>query len=273
MSSTRTTMAPMKDLSPFERRIFDWLGHRSDSFLISLPFIAFLGVGLLGVLAISALGGRTPLGDSYVSLLLVWVLIAALVLYLATIEVMGVALLRTQRFRLLQLHQSMRDIQAMSWREFEDLVASFYQAKGYSVESRGGDGPDGGIDLIVRKNNLSWIVQCKHYRSQWVEEPPLRDLLGVVTAMGAEGGILVACGVFDERALAFAKSTDKLELIGGEQLRDLIADALHSKDSGISCPKCGSAMREKSGRFGAFLGCTNFPACHGWHPLRSAAPK
>jgi restriction system protein len=261
----------MKDLSPLERLLFDWLSRRSDSFLLSLPFIIFLGVALAGVVAVSTVGGRSPLGDLYASWLIVVLVIAALILYLASVEVMAVALLRTQRFRLLQLHQTMRDIQAMSWREFEDLVAGFYQAKGYAVEPRGGHGPDGGIDMIVRKNNLSWIVQCKHYRSQWVEEPPLRDLLGVVTAKGATGGILVACGVFDERALAFAKSTDKLELIGGEQLRDLIADAVRSKTSGTTCPRCGSAMREKSGRFGIFLGCTNFPACHGWLPTAAKA--
>ncbi len=159
----------------------------------------------------------------------------------------------------------------MSWREFEDLVASVYQAKGFSVEPRGGDSRDGGIDLIVRKNDLSWIVQCKHYRSQWVEERPLRELLGVVTAKEAAGGIFVACGVFDEQALAFAKGNDKLELIGGEQLRDLIASPMRNNKLGAKCPSCGSPMREKRGRFGAFLGCTNYPACHGSRPVPSDA--
>lgn len=257
----------MKDLSPLERRLFDWLSRRSDFFLVTLPIAVFLMVGAVLILGISAIAGRSLVNDIYDQWLTVAVFCAGVALYVTAIEVMAVTFLRTRRFRLLELHQTMRDIQAMSWREFEDLVAGFYLAKGYAIEPRGGDRPDGGIDLIVRKNNLSWIVQCKHYRSQWVEEPPLRDLLGVVTARGAAGGILVACGVFDERALAFAKSTDKLELIGGEQLRDLIADAMRSKNSGISCPKCGSAMREKSGRFGPFLGCTNFPACHGSLPI------
>lgn len=258
----------MSDLSPLEHRLFVWLSHRSVFFLVSLPIALFVGVGLLGILLISAIAGRLPLGDSYALWLIALLVIAAVVLYLATLVVMAVALLRTRRFRLLQLHQTMRDIQAMSWREFEDLVSAFYQATGYEVEHRGGDGrPDGGIDLIVRKDNRSWIVQCKHYRSQWIEEPPLRDLLGVVTAKGAAGGIFVACGVFDERALAFAKGNEKLELIGGEQLRDLIADAVRSRDPDTKCPRCGSRMRETTGRYGPFLGCSNFPACHGSLPL------
>lgn len=258
----------MNDLSPSERRLFSWLSDRSSLFLAILPIAIFVGFGVLGTLVISAIAGRMPLGDPYASWLIALLVIAAMVLYWTTLVVTAVALLRTSRFKLLELHQTMRDIQRMSWREFEDLVAAFYQATGYQVETRGGDdGPDGGIDLILRKGSDTWIVQCKHYRSQWVEEPPLRDLLGVVTARGAAGGIFVTCGVFDQRALAFAKSTDKLELIGGEQLRDLIAAAVRSRDPETSCPSCGSRMRETTGRYGPFLSCTNFPACRGSLPI------
>jgi restriction system protein len=156
----------------------------------------------------------------------------------------------------------------MTWREFEDLVAGAYQAKGYDVEARGGDMPDGGIDLIIRKGNQRWIVQCKHYRDQWVGVRHARELLGIVTAQKATGGVLVASGVFDEQAQAFAKETDQLELIGGEQLLDLINGSV-GKLISTKCPDCGSQMREKTGRFGPFLSCINFPACRGSLPLRS----
>jgi ssDNA-binding Zn-finger/Zn-ribbon topoisomerase 1 len=71
--------------------------------------------------------------------------------------------------------------------------------------------------------------------------------------------------------LAFAKGNARLELIGGEQLRDLVADAVRTKNSGTLCPICGSSTREKTGRFGPFLGCSNFPACRGWLPMSSEA--
>jgi restriction system protein len=259
----------MHDLSPFERRVFDWLSRRGDRFLFSLPFAAFLVVGLLGIVLISAIGGRPLLQDSAIFWLTVVGFVAALGMYLTAIEVMAVAFLRSRRFRLLELHQTMRDIQAMSWREFEDLVAAIYQAQGYAVEPRGGDGPDGGIDLLVRKDGRTFIVQCKHYRNQWIEERPLRELLGVVTAKGVAGGVFVACGVFDEKALAFAKGNEKLELVGGDELKDLIASVVRSKEPKAKCPSCGSPMREKTGRFGPFFGCSNYPACHGWLPMHS----
>jgi ssDNA-binding Zn-finger/Zn-ribbon topoisomerase 1 len=29
----------------------------------------------------------------------------------------------------------------------------------------------------------------------------------------------------------------------------------------VKCPKCGAMMREKTGRYGPFLGCSNYPRC------------
>jgi ssDNA-binding Zn-finger/Zn-ribbon topoisomerase 1 len=31
----------------------------------------------------------------------------------------------------------------------------------------------------------------------------------------------------------------------------------------MKCPKCGAEMREKTGRYGRFLGCPNWPRCNG----------
>jgi restriction system protein len=256
----------MKDLSPLERRLFDWLSRRSDSVLILAPFGVFVIAGALGVWLVSAIAHRSPLTDTYSMWLIASVAVAGSLLYTSTFYALAVFFIRTRRFKLLELHQTMRDLQAMSWREFEDLVAAYYYGQGYDVEPRGGDVADGGIDVIVRKDNKRWIVQCKHYKWQWIEERPLRELLGVVTANRADGGIFVTCGVFDDKAMAFAKASQKLELIAGEQLRDLIASA-RGNDHRMECPKCGSSMRQKSGRYGEFLSCINYPACDGSLPI------
>ncbi len=256
----------MKDLSPLERSIFDWLSRRSDSVLILVPVGVFVLAGALGILLVSAIGHRSPLSDSYSAWLIAAVAVAGSLLYISAFYAVAAFFVRTRRFKLLELHQTMRDIRTMTWREFEDLVAAVYQANGYDVEARGGDMADGGIDLIVRKDTQRWIVQCKHFRDQWVGVRPVRELLGIVTAQKATGGVLVASGVFDEQAKTFAKETDQLELIGGEQLLDLINHSA-AKRIPTKCPDCGSAMRERTGRFGPFLGCSNFPACHGSLPV------
>ncbi len=35
----------------------------------------------------------------------------------------------------------------------------------------------------------------------------------------------------------------------------------------MKCPKCGAEMRERSGRYGRFLGCPNYPRCNGSRDL------
>jgi ssDNA-binding Zn-finger/Zn-ribbon topoisomerase 1 len=35
----------------------------------------------------------------------------------------------------------------------------------------------------------------------------------------------------------------------------------------MKCPKCGAMMRERVGRYGRFLGCSNYPRCNGSRDL------
>jgi ssDNA-binding Zn-finger/Zn-ribbon topoisomerase 1 len=49
----------------------------------------------------------------------------------------------------------------------------------------------------------------------------------------------------------------------------LVGDALQSKSADMRCPKCGSEVRERTGRYGPFWGCSNYPSCHGWLPMPS----
>jgi hypothetical protein len=78
----------MHDLNPLERRLFDWLSRRSDFVLAILPIAVFLGLGILGIVAVSAIAGRSP--DYYV----VWVIT------LSTIAATGLYVTATRSCRL-----------------------------------------------------------------------------------------------------------------------------------------------------------------------------
>ena len=44
----------------------------------------------------------------------------------------------------------------------------------------------------------------------------------------------------------------------------------------VKCAKCGAQMREKVGRYGRFLGCSNWPRCNGsrdLEPRGNALPR
>lgn len=229
-----------------------------------VPFL--LGIVVLYAIAmVAALVAEHRLWTSSLELSVIVVggVVALTITYLVTILAMAAMSTRGRDNRLLALHQTMREIRAMSWREFEQLVAANYAVAGYDVEHVGRAGPDGGRDLVMHKDGETVLVQCKHYRDSWVHEVPLRQFLGTLRDHHATRGIFVSCGVFDESAEEFARRNPELELVAGEQLQDMIQSAVTRQlgGQGFKCEACGAPMRPKSGRYGRFLSCSNYPAC------------
>ena len=208
----------MRGAGTVDQAIVSWLRQRSDRFLTLFP----VGVLVLGtavsVLGLSLLAHRNLVADPYVSWLTVALMVVGGLACVAAIFSTVPVVAEARTFRQLELRQTMQDIRKMTWREFEDLVAANYEARGYSVEVTGRATEDGGIDLIARKDKETWLVQCKHYQWELVEEQPLRELLGLVAHERATGGVFVTSGLFTDQAQAFAKDEPRLQLIGGHQI-------------------------------------------------------
>jgi restriction system protein len=179
----------------------------------------------------------------------------------------------------------LRDI---SWRDFELLVGEALRMHGFSLIETGGEGADGGIDLILKKEGEVFLVQCKQWRAYKVSVNVVRELLGVMVAKGAAGGFVVTSGVFTTEATSFAKGRN-IELIDGSVLSVMIEKAranvsirsatgkknsqAPSPTSSIpidapNCPKCGGSMVKRVAKRGEkagvpFWGCAEFPKCRG----------
>jgi len=164
-------------------------------------------------------------------------------------------------------------IRALSWKQFEELVGEAYRRQGYKVTENPGSGPDGGVDLTLRKDDQLVLVQCKQWRSQKVGVKIVRELYGVMADSQASKGVIVTCGYFTQEALDFAIGKP-IELIGGNALVELIRTVqsepqiqAEPKSDGIpSCPQCGSSMVLRTAKKGSnsgkqFWGCSNFPKC------------
>ena len=264
--STYTAAAMIGGPSWWERRIVQFFMRRGLMTAAVVPVVVGL-VFLYGATMVIAL--ITEHRPWPASLEVSWVLIAGvgalLITYLVALLAMGAVFTRSRYNRLLTLHQTMRDIRAMSWIEFEELVAANYVAQGYEVDRVGQAGPDGGIDLRMRKDGETVLVQCKHYRNSWVHELPLRQFLGSLVNFNADRGIFVSCGVFDETAEQFAKQNPRLQLVAGEQLEAMIKQSVEQRLEGhiYICDDCHAPMKPKTGRRGLFLSCSNYPACKG----------
>lgn len=168
-------------------------------------------------------------------------------------------------------------LEKMTWREFEGLAAESFRKEGYRVVERGGDGPDGGVDLELHMGNDKYLVQCKQWKVSKVGVATVRELYGVMTAERAVGGFVVASGAFTDDAKEFAEGRS-IKLVDARRLRAMIGGAapepkkmpaVESKgEDALPCPRCGSPMVERTARSGSnagkkFWGCSRFPACRG----------
>ena len=167
----------------------------------------------------------------------------------------------------------------MSWREFEMLVGEAFRRRGYAVAETGGNGPDGGIDLVLKKGSEIHLVQCKQWKSNRVGVDIVRALYGVMAARGVAGGFVVTSGQFTSDAKKFAAGRN-VELIEGKQLLAMIKSVqsagaiptvIKSVDEAPSvpvCPRCGSQMIRRTAGRGKnkgkdFWSCSTFPRCRG----------
>lgn len=170
----------------------------------------------------------------------------------------------------------------MTWEDFETVVGEHYRRNGFKVSREGGSGPDGGVDLMLRRGNEKYLVQCKQWKAYKVGVQPVREFYGVMAATGAAGGYFVTSGVYTDDAKAFVQGLN-LELVDGKKLKAMIAavgrieslpfveerpSVSPSHSMSPSCPKCGAEMKVRVARQGInagkeFWGCSTFPGCNG----------
>lgn len=224
-----------------------------------------------------------------------WVALTVLVAWVRTLP---------ELWRRLALSREVSDLEGLyglTWREFEQLVADAYRAQGYEVVETGGGGPDGGVDVVLRKDGIRLLVQCKHWKTTQVGVKPVRELFGLVAARRAHGGIVVTCGGYTREAMLFANDK-RLQLLDGPAFLQMLretrkaapseapravrpgrpisgesevaqeVEAIRSEGTSPSCPACRGRMVLRAARRGTrvgdrFWGCRAHPRCRGTRPL------
>jgi len=195
-----------------------------------------------------------------------------------------------RRRRLLRSQTGIASIRSMSWQNFERLVGEAFRRQGFEVEERGGSAADGGVDLMLRKDDETTVVRCKRWRDAQVSVQPVRELLGVMHADGADAAIFVSSGSYTAAAKQFTEGKP-IRLIDGEELVRMLAAVQEERRVertagrgfappkqqfvfGKVCPLCGGAMVKRIVTKGpsagaSFWGCSRFPACRGTLPEAS----
>ncbi len=175
--------------------------------------------------------------------------------------------LKKKRFKDIYLWQSnkvlLSKLRKMHPNEFEEYVADLYSRLDYKTEVCGGS-YDGGIDVIISKDKLTHYIQCKKYITSKVGVSEIRDFYGAMAGKLANGkGVFITTNIFTTEAVRFADDKP-IELIDGDKLLHLIKSVNKDEEEitiNNNCPKCGGDLIEKNGKYGNFLGCSNFPKC------------
>ncbi len=276
------------------------MGRRRRGFfddLATLPWPVALVVGVLGYAGIrygipaffarqEGPFGQALAGASASLAPLAWIFLAACALCALAAFAKG-----RRRRRLLDTQTGLDSLAALGWRDFERLVGEAFRRQGYSVEETGLGGADGGIDLILRKDGQYTLVQCKHWRNRQVPVNVVREMYGLLAHHGAHAVRIATVGGYTREAARFARGKP-IELIDGATLlamvrsaqqpsqlaaaamvpspettrtAPVIASAVAADAALPACPRCGSAMVQRTNRRtqDTFWGCTGFPACRG----------
>lgn len=127
------------------------------------------------------------------------------------------------------------------WDKLEALLADYYATQGFRVEHVGTGGTrqrfDGGIDLKLRKDDQYILVQCKGWNAYQVPHNEVHQLIGLMVNEGATGAILVTSGEFTRAAIEAAAKSGYVQLVDGDDLREMLGPLpesvvlTHSDDS------------------------------------------
>jgi len=176
-----------------------------------------------------------------------------------------------RRFKKGEAWRSNRDLlrwlRGMKPTEFEEYIADLFSRLGYKTEAVGGS-HDQGIDVIAKKGGITHYIQCKKFITSKVPVGAVRDFYGSLADHLANGkGYFITTNKFTLEASQFAEDKP-IELIDGFELVRLIRTAKKDKkpyqssdETAESCPLCGNALVLRNGKYGEFLGCSNYPKC------------
>jgi hypothetical protein len=184
---------------------------------------------------------------------------------------------------------SSSDLGVLRRDQFELLVAEIFRRQGCTVELSAALGAEDGIDLMLRRDSETILVQCKYWQLAEVGSGEIDEFSAAMISCGTPRGVLVTTGVFtaDARIHAASKGIDLMDgatlkkgipavARPGENLlsvstwiEDFIA---HARIFDPECPVCQGTMTIRQSRTSgtSTWTCRSFPRCPGRREPRLA---
>jgi restriction system protein len=179
------------------------------------------------------------------------------------------------------LESGIEEIDRMSGEAFEEVLLVHFQHLGYRGTLTPESG-DYGADLVLEKGMERIVVQAKRYKNV-VGIEAVQQVIGALKYYQANKGMVVTNSVYTPNAIALAHANgidliDREQLIGllrksqgQERIKQLVGASTEpasraDEEGGIlpdeQCPVCGRVLVARTGKYGAFIGCSGYPRCH-----------
>ena len=158
-----------------------------------------------------------------------------------------------------------------------------FKQRGYSIIKN----ENAAIDLALKMNGETTIVQYTHWREYNVDVPTVELFHEVMKAESASQGIMVTTGTFTDGAIDFVPKkhiilingvdlSQMIEVITSteaEELDELMQETENEEEDEMPeieplCPICSQDMIKRTAKKGknagnTFWGCSQFPNCRG----------
>ena len=155
--------------------------------------------------------------------------VSSLLLALVVTAALGVAATRylwNQRRRRDEAEAGIRALAGMRWREFSHFVLDAMRHRGYDVLGTNDELERGQqAEFLLRRGPQRCLLACKHGTAYRITAPAVVEFAGTMRFRGANAGLLVTPGHFDDAARRPAADAN-IELIDGESLWPEIAPLL-----------------------------------------------
>ena len=116
-----------------------------------------------------------------------------------------------------ELAVALEQLRGLKWRKFAHFVVALLEKRGLSIDEEDRQPGEGGVDLMMRRGNARYIVQCKHSSAYHLNESGVQELVKLINLHGAAGAILVNAGTPDTRLHA-AAGNHGIEILEGADL-------------------------------------------------------
>jgi restriction system protein len=161
-----------EDLIEITSKLRWWVG-------VALAVAAYAGLHSVATSEVTAVAPPGRMGT-----LVIQSLFSTLALFgqylLPFLFLVGAAMSAYGRYKRRALHEQVAGspdrgaLNDMSWQQFEALVGEAFRRQGYAVTETGGGGADGGIDLSLKKEGETFLVQCKQWKAYKVSVTTVR---------------------------------------------------------------------------------------------------